>query len=283
MNFTAVMKKMEKEKRRCKNLRKIILLLILPVFVLSILSGCSSKQIASVHGIPITQAELEKEKTFLKDSFKNVDDKELSKTALENLKAKKAVEYEAQKEGITVTDEELNKAWQNIKDKTKLTKEDLRDILLSDKLFNKYTKDITVKPEEVKEFYETHKDYYTTVKVYEISVRDKDTADMVYQKLKDGEDFSKLFNQYSIDRISGNGGFMGDIPVSQKFFGISLKPNTVYAPIPVNNDGYIILKTAEQTIKPFDEVKDGIELYLLNQKKLEFYHKKIKEWEGEGN
>jgi len=268
------------KKRRCKNLRKVVLLLILPVLAFLILSGCGSKQIASVHGIPVTQAELEREKAFLKDSFKNMDNKELTKTALENLKAKKAVEYEAQKEGITVTDEELNKAWQNIKDKTKLTKEDLRDILLSDKLFNKYTKDITVNPEEVKNFYETHKDYYTTVKVYEISVRDKDTADTVYQKLKSGEDFSKLFEQYSIDRISGNG-FMGDIPVTQKFFGVSLKPDTVYAPVPVNNDGYIILKTTEQTIKPFDEVKDGIELYLLNKKKLEFYQKKIKEWEGE--
>lgn len=264
-------------------MKKVVLLVILSVLALLILSGCGTKVIAEVHGMPITQADLEKEKAFLKDSFKSMDDKKLTETALENLKAKKAVEYEAQKEGITVTDEELNKAWQNIKDKTKLTKEDLRDILLSDKLFNKYTKDITANPEEVKNFYETHKDYYTTVKVYEISVRDKDTADMVYQKLKDGEDFSKLFNQYSIDRISGNGGFMGDIPVSRKFFGVSLKPNTVYVPVPVNNDGYIILKTAEQTIKPFDEVKDGIELYLLNQKKLEFYHKKIKEWEGEGN
>ncbi|AAM25251.1 foldase protein PrsA [Caldanaerobacter subterraneus subsp. tengcongensis MB4] len=264
-------------------MKKIVLLLILPVFALSILSGCGSKQIASVHGIPITQAELEREKAFLKNDFAKMSDEELTKTALENLKAKKAVEYEAQKEGIAVTDEELNKAWQNIKDKTKLTKEDLKDILLSDKLFNKYTKDITVNPEEVEQFYETHKDYYTTVKVYEISVRDKDTADMVYQKLKSGEDFSKLFEQYSIDRISGNGGFMGEIPVSQKFFGVSLKPDTIYEPIPVNNEGYIILKTTEQIIKPFDEVKDGIELYLLNQKKLDFYHKKIKEWEGEGN
>ncbi|MBT1278953.1 peptidyl-prolyl cis-trans isomerase [Thermoanaerobacter sp. CM-CNRG TB177] len=264
-------------------MKKTILLLVLPVFALSILSGCTSKQIASVHGIPITQAELEKEKTFLKDKFTNMNNDELTKIALENLRAKKAIEYEAQKEGITVTKEELSKAWQDTKNKTRLTKEDLKDILLSDKLFNKYTKDITVKPEEVREFYETHKDYYTTVKVYEISVKDRDTADMVYQKLKDGEDFSKLFEQYSIDRISGNGGFMGDIPVSQKFFGVSLKPDTIYEPVPVNNEGYIILKTTEQTIKPFDEVKDGIELYLLNQKKLDFYHKKIKEWEGEGN
>ncbi|WP_028991399.1 peptidyl-prolyl cis-trans isomerase [Thermoanaerobacter thermocopriae] len=264
-------------------MKKIILLLILPVLALSILSGCSSKQIASIHGIPITQAELEREKALLKNDFTGISDEELTKTALENLKAKKAVEYEAQKERITVTDEELNSAWQNVKDKTKLTKEDLKDILLSDKLFNKYTRDITVNPEEVKKFYEAHKDYYTTVKVYEISVRDKDTADMVYQKLKDGEDFSKLFEQYSIDKINGNGGFMGDIPVSRKFFGVSLKPNTIYGPIPVNNEGYIILKTAEQTVKPFDEVKDGIELYLLNQKKLDFYHKKIKEWEGEGS
>ncbi|SDF02809.1 foldase protein PrsA [Thermoanaerobacter thermohydrosulfuricus] len=263
-------------------MKKILLLLILPVLTFLLLSGCGSKQIANVHGIPITQAELERQKVFLKESFKNVSDNELTEIALENLKAKKAVEYQAQKEGITVTEEELNKAWQNIKDKTKLTKQDLKDILLSDKLFNKYTKNITVDPGEIKNFYESHKDYYTTVKVYEISVRDKDTADTVYQKLKGGEDFSKLFEQYSIDRISGNGGFMGDIPVSQKFFGVFLKPNTVYAPIPVNNDGYIILKTAEQTIKPFDEVKDGIELYLLNQKKLEFYHEKIKEWEGEG-
>jgi foldase protein PrsA len=106
---------------------------------------------------------------------------------------------------------------------------------------------------------------------------------MIYQKLKNGEDFNKLFEQYSIDKISGNGGFMGDIPIKEKLFNVFLKPNTIYKPIPVNNEGYIILKTAEQTIKPFDEVKDGIELYLLNQKKLEFYHKKIKEWEGEGN
>lgn len=262
-------------------MKKILFLLILSVLTFSLLSGCGSKQIANIHGIPVTQAELERQKAFLKESFKNVSDRELTEIALENLKAKKAVEYQAQKEGITVTDEELNKAWQNIKDKTKLTKQDLKDILLSDKLFSKYTKDITVNPEEVRNFYESHKDYYTTVKVYEISVRDKNTADIVYQKLKNGEDFSKLFEQYSIDRISGNGGFMGDIPVSQKFFGVFLKPNTVYAPVPVNNDGYIILKTGEQTIKPFNEVKDGIELYLLNHKKLEFYHKKIKEWEGE--
>lgn len=263
-------------------MKKAVLLMI-PIFALSVLSGCSSQQITSVHKIPITQFELQKEKNFLREHYKNLSDSELTKAALENLKAKKAVEYEAQKEGITVSNEELNNAWKNVKDKSKITKDDLKDILLSNKLFNKYTKNISVNTEEIKQFYETHKDYYTTIKTYEISVRDKETADMIYQKLKNGEDFNKLFEQYSIDKTNGNNGYMGDIPVKEKLFNVSLKPNTIYTPISINNEGYVILKTTEETIQPFDKVKDGIELYLLNQKKLNFYQEKIKEWEGENN
>lgn len=234
-------------------------MLLIFVFVF-LFTGCS-KTVAKVDGIEIKQKEVDAYMNSIKsqDTSGEITSDEEKLNALEvdiidSLIIIKLLEKYAEKNNITVTDEEVNEqvkllmdTYPSEKDFEKYLKEKgidkrflegvLRSQLLSSKIYNKVTADVIVTEDEVKQYYEDNKNTYflvpVSVKASHILAmfpwkedNSEETQEgreealekikMVEDKLKDGGDFEDLARQYSDDGTSGeNGGDLGYISKGQ--------------------------------------------------------------------
>lgn len=143
------------------------------------------------------------------------------------------------------------------------------------------------KPSEklILEFYETNKEKFKTQNEYffwEIFITDKEIAEKVYLKAKNGDDFQKLTMEFSENLNKEKGGIVGplsidDIPEEIALSLSKLKRNEISPLLPVSG-GYMILKLKE--MKPtrnlsFEESKGLILDYL----KEEMCHNEIEKYQ----
>lgn len=277
-------------------MRRRIALFLALIFVGVSLVSCSSKKeavsgdvVAVVNGEKITNAEyqqifeqvkeqIESAPTYTKDIWnQDYQGKKfldfVKENVLDSLVAQKLLVQEAKKRNITVTDKEVEEEYNKEKQfNSKVTKEQIREYLLIDKLLAEYTKDVKVTEEELKKYYDEHKESFEVMRARHILVADEKTAEDIYQRLMKGEDFAALAKEYSIDTATkDNGGDLGEFPhgVMVPEFeeaAFSLKPGEISKPVKTQY-GYHIIKSEGITVKPFDEVKGTIESYLLNDKK----------------
>ncbi|MCX8068947.1 MAG: peptidyl-prolyl cis-trans isomerase [Thermodesulfovibrionales bacterium] len=141
--------------------------------------------------------------------------------------------------------------------------------------------------EELKEFYEKHKDEFTTptqVRLSQIVVKDDKTAQKVMDKLQKGEDFSKVAQEMSIDKNTAKGGGdmgvfkKGDLNKDLENIAFRLKKGEVSNPIPLK-DGIHILKVTDikGTTLEFDKVKGFISQRALVEKQRTAFEKLIED------
>jgi foldase protein PrsA len=141
------------------------------------------------------------------------------------------VEYDQRAEELklTVTDKEIQARIDLIKkqyfggNQAKLDKQlkaqgyvpgtfeaDIREKLLSEKIYNEVTKNATVTDAQIANYYNANKSQYNVAEsrdVRHILVKTKAEADKVYDQLKGGGDFAALAKKYSLDPGSkANGG-----------------------------------------------------------------------------
>jgi parvulin-like peptidyl-prolyl isomerase len=144
-------------------------------------------------------------------------------------------EQEADSMGIKVTDDQVNKYLEKLKKQfyggsdaryqkalkqQGLTEQQAKDSthaqLISEELFKKVTKGVTVSQAEVKAYYSSHKSQYgqpQTREVRHILVPKKALADSIYAQLKAGANFAKLAKKYSKDPGSASNG--GKLTISK--------------------------------------------------------------------
>jgi parvulin-like peptidyl-prolyl isomerase len=178
-------------------------------------------------------------------------------------------------------------------------REQISDQMLRDKIFNDVTKDIIVSEEEIKDYYgendetlfqvpEQKKVSHILIKFDvpegetiddEIKSEARKQIEDIEQQLEDGADFAELATQYSQDTLSAeNGGDIGFISRGQTVAefedaAFALKAGEV-SPIVETYYGYHLIKVLEEQdayIKSFDEVRETIETYLLNNKQIELW------------
>jgi len=265
-----------------------LVVLLLSIFIIA---SCSSKNdiVAKVNGQDITNEEYKKAFDQVKKQIesdpsynKNVWNQDyqgkklidaVKENVLNNLVTQKILLQEAEKKNIKVTDKEVTNEYDKEKQTNKdITKQDVKDYLIITKLFDDYTKDVKVTPEEAKKYYDENKNQFEVVKASHILVPDEKTANEIYDKLMNGADFAALAKEYSIDTSNKDkGGDLGEFPhgVMVPEFDkavFALKKGEISKPVKTQY-GYHIIKSEGVTIKPFDEVKDSIEKYLLDNKK----------------
>jgi len=260
-------------------------------FIVFLLVSCSAKKevVATVNGENITNAEyrkafdqvkaqIESSPQYTKDIWnQDYEGKKfldvVKENVLDSLIAQKLLLQEALKNNITVSDKEIEEEYQREKEFNKdITKEDVKNYLLINKLFEEYTKDVKITEEELKKYYEDNKDQFETVKASHILVSDEKIAQDIYNRLMKGEDFATLAKEYSIDTATKDqGGDLGEfargvmVPEFEQV-AFSLKKGQISKPVKTDY-GYHIIKSEGATLKSFDEVKGDIEAYLLNDKK----------------
>ena len=204
---------------------------------------------------------------------------------------------EADKMGIDITDDKVDKRIEQLKkqfyggsqeryEKTlkqqgltdETAKEAVRTQLISEALFKKVTNNVKVSDKEVGAYYASHKTQYgqpESREVRHILVQKKDLADRLYTQLKAGANFAKLAKQYSKDPGSASNG--GKLTVSKgqtvpQFdkTAFALKKGELSPPIHTQYGYHIIqalsaIKPAQTT--PLSKVKGSIKQQLEQQQK----------------
>ncbi|MCM3692518.1 peptidylprolyl isomerase [Neobacillus niacini] len=266
-----------------KQNKKLVLgigVLILAIGVFLSLALPKDKAIAKINGDSIS-----------KDELYDVMVKQYGAATVEQLIADKIVASEAKKQKITISDEDLNKEVDKLKESyggeevfnqvlasnnttVDVLKEDLKNYLTMRKLIEPQIK---ITDEELKTYFDENKDSLgeaEQVKASHILVEDEATAKEIKQKLADGADFAELAKEYSTDEGSKeNGGELGYFPrgtmvTEFEDMAFSLPVNEISEPVK-SDYGYHIIKVEEKKEAKeanFDDSKAGIKETLVDER-----------------
>ena len=280
-----------------------------------------TRTLARAENVRVTTKELNSYMEFLKNQNpQSIPDKSddrykiLQSNILDSILVLKVIESYGNKNGFKVNKEDIDAEYakivanynsedeflQYLKDKKvsiAFLREQLKNQILRDKIFNKITEDVNVSQKEVEDYYnENIEELFTVpeqVKVSHILIKfnipegqelndsiKKEAMEKiltVQKELSNGAEFAELAKKYSEDTISAeNGGDIGFISKGQTVpefekSAFSLGINEVSQVIETYY-GYHIIKVTdkkEEYIKKFEEVKDTINKYLLNNKQME--------------
>ncbi len=144
---------------------------------------------------------------------------------------------------------------------------------------------------EVQQYYKEHQQQFTEpreVRIRHLFVNSEPVLQEMRGKLAKGESFEKLASQYNIDLTRDDGGDLGFIkrgqlsPAFAQFEDVafSLRNPGDISDIVKTPLGYHILKLEDKkgtVLRPFDQVKENIRLFLQAKKRQDAYLEYIKE------
>ena len=218
-------------------------------------------------------------------------------------------EIAAEELDISVTDEELDKRLDDLKqqffegdeaayeaelEKQGLTEEqvlkDLRTRMLSEKIFEQITSEVEVTDEDIQAYFDENKSQFeqpVSREVRHILVKTKAKADQIHQQLENGGDFAKLAKQFSEDPASKAEGGMFTAqkgatvpPFDEAAF--ELETGELSEPVKTQF-GWHIIEAVEDVVEAstqeLAEVEQQISTTLLEEKK----NSRINEWVEELN
>lgn len=240
--------------------------------------------------------------------------KESESAFLEKLIDMRLQLQEARRLGLEVTPEEVRETIESVKKKYSLTDNALRESLKKEGLtFEEYEKrlseqiiisklvnqqvrkKIIVSEEEVKKYMDANKENLSDGEAFKIKQilfkgpkndADKEVieekASLIIQRLKAGEDFSVLAEEYSEDpsgRLGGNLGFIKKSYLTEEFVNKLNAMNVGDVSIPFwTEKGLHIIKLDEKiSAQNIDEVRENVRKQLTEDKVLETYKSWIKD------
>jgi parvulin-like peptidyl-prolyl isomerase len=213
-------------------------------------------------------------------------------------------EIAAEELDVTVTDEELDKRLDELKqqffdgdeqkykdelEKQGLTEEqvlkDLRTRMLSEKIFEKVTSEVEVTDADIQAYYEENRSQFETPasrEVRHILVKSKAKADDIHAQLENGGNFANLAKQFSEDPASKNEGgkFTAQKGATVAPFdevAFELETGELSEPVKTQFGWHIIEAVGdieEATTQPLSEVEKSISTTLLEEKK----NQRINDW-----
>lgn len=298
--------------------RRIITAIML--MLLLVAAGCGSQEqaspdIAKVNGESITQLEYDQHYNLIKDNIEQqqgvildeVKDKELidriKSSAFDDLILRTLVRQEAKKQSITVSgaeiDSTLNKfkgqtnklevdGYQKFLDSVQMQEDDLRlqleTSILYDELQAQVISGVQVSDTEVENYYSENKIMFKDpggIQIYHILVATEQQAKDIMEKLKQGDDFAALAQQYSTDPGSKDqGGDVGLVNETTNFVAefkkaaLELQPGDLY-PQPVKSEfGYHIIKAGDRTpVKDlaFADMKEQLKMQMEADQKSKMF------------
>jgi foldase protein PrsA len=264
--------------------KKLVITIVTALIGLAIIAGIllSTKDsvIAKVGDASISEDELQQ---TLLDQY--------GADALDVLITNKLIELEADKQKITVSDEEVAEELATLAEsyggETALeeavvangsTMDDVRDDIISyiktEKLLEPR---IEITDEELQTYFDENKDTFATaeqVQASHILVADEATANEVKSKLDAGEDFSELAKEYSTDTTTAESGgdlgyfSSGDMVAEFEEVAFALGVDEISPPVKTDYGYHIIKVVDHQEAKEanFEDSKEEISDTLMNDK-----------------
>ena len=276
-----------------------------------LLTGCGKKDVAAtVNGEPISIEDYEREyklqaqqamaqygKDFL--SQKSQDGKQtmgemMRQNTLDNLVRFEIYKQDAESKGIKISDKDVDAEFdkmvemyggeEKLKEALKennLTEEKMKEYTKTNLLMQKYQakmmKEMEPTEEELKKYYDDHKDEFKMAEASHILVKTKEEAEAIKKELDGGADFAKLAKEKSMDTGSAeNGGSLGQFTPGQmvKEFDekvFSMKPGEISDPVKTQF-GFHIIKL-EKISDDFKSAKDAVKEAVVREKFKEYNDK----------
>lgn len=254
----------------------VVLILIVPLLFAFV--ACAKKEgekgvyLAKVGNVKITQADIEREiknlPDFAQKIFAGIGGKE---RFLNELVKKELLYQEALKKGLDKNTEYLKKV------------EDFKKITLIGQLLEKEIESkAKVADQDVKDYYEKHKEDFAPVSQIRMSlilVKTEEEAKKILERLNKGEDFAKVAKKSSVDLNSAkNGGDLGYLSRGQmtselEAVAVRLKTGEVSEPIKTQS-GYQIIKVTDKKlgkVVEFERVRNFISQQLSAEKQKEVF------------
>ena len=292
-----------------KKLKRLVLIGLAALISVNMV-GCGNDTIAKINDVKISKDEYNKIASFLYATGYVQEDKNkgINNNILSFIIDNEVAYQDAQRENIKVEDKDINEKYEDLKEtlksssayKAKLDEVGVNDDFLKsqvkkDLIVSKYKenfmKNIKINDNEIKTYYDNHKDEFTKEEVRAsqilISTLDdnnnvvnqeqkeklKDKAEDILEKLKNNEDFAILAKEYSDDKNSGkDGGDLGYFSKEDKNIDFT---NPVFklekdqlSDIIETEYGYHIVKVTDNksVTKTLEESKEDIKNKILNQK-----------------
>lgn len=261
-----------------EKVKRILTLLFVGFFVF----GCTPKGntesnvIAKVNNAQITKDDFLREMSRIPDWAKErFSGKEGKEQFLDELIKRELLYQEAERLGLGKDKEFLEKV------------EEFKRMTLLSTLLKKEVEDkAVVSDAEIKEYYDKNPQEFKTdqVRASHILVEKEDEAKGIIERLKKGEDFSKLAESLSKDPGSaskgGDLGFFGRGRMIPEFeeVAFSLKPGEISQQPLKTRFGYHIIKVTERkegSLLPLENVKDKINGKLVSEKQRRLFESLI--------
>ncbi|WP_426348201.1 peptidylprolyl isomerase [Alloiococcus sp. CFN-8] len=222
------------------------------------------------------------------------------------LKKAKEMKFEATDEEVQTMVEETKATYESEEDYQEVLKtlgftdetvlDYFEEQIIMSKLLDDMFKDIEVSDDEVKAYYDEHKEEFTQnpgANMAHILVADEATAKEVKTKLDNGGDFAALAAEYSSDGSAQSGGELGFVTYENsgmiaEFIDAAkvMGENEISDPVK-SQYGYHIIKTTnlvkEATVTPLEDVSSEIKESLLEEKKNALYTENLEKWKKEYN
>jgi parvulin-like peptidyl-prolyl isomerase len=217
---------------------------------------------------------------------------DLKNRAIEFLVTRYQYRAEAEALGIDVTEADVTKRLEEIKDqsfegndakfareleKLGLTEEDareeIRDRLIQEKIYETVTGEIKVSDSEIEDHYNKNESQFVKpFDVRHILVKKKEKAEELAQEVEDGANFAALARKESTDTGTAKRGGLFTVQAGgavQEFFdaAVKLSPGEVSPPTKSQFGWHLIQGVDRVEYTPLSEVKDTIRQQLLTPKK----------------
>jgi len=239
-----------------------------------------SEAVAVVNGEKITKEEL------YQAMYEQVGQR-----TLDDLVAERLIMQEAEKQGVTVSEDEVQRRYQEVVEQNfsseqellqalqmyNMTKDDLMDNIKKELIVRKVLgEDVKVTEEDMKKYFEENKERFAQreqVKVQHILLKNEEDAEAVLAEINNGADFAELAKEKSIDPGSKDkGGDLGyvtrnDVVPEFADAAFSLAPGEISGAVKTDY-GYHIIKVLDK--KParepdYETSKDKIRDILIEQ------------------
>lgn len=262
-------------------MKKLFVFIVVFVFFVSISKAeVIDKILATVNDRPITTYDLKELAPF----YHAKDQKQLLNDVINDY----VIEDIAKKDGIVLTDEDVNEFIENVAKNNKLTKDELEEKIKQEGLNYDYYKEfakfnayrlkvmqkvfaptIQIDEKEIKNFYDNHPNLFnqSTVTLDIIETKSKVDIDDAMKQLQLGADFNSVKEKYSQDKNGPKQVYLTDINKQLQGIIEQMQVGQI-SPIIESTNGYFIIKLLDKKNinLSFDEVKDKIRNLLFEEK-----------------
>ena len=164
----------------------------------------------------------------------------------------------------------------------------IKSNLIANKVSEELFKDVSITDDDIKAYYEEHKDSFGEANAEHILLSDETKAKEVRERLMNGEDFATVAKEVSEEPAAKeSGGNLGVIKYDSTTYDAdflaglkTLKEGEISEPVK-SQFGYHIIRATKVKQETFDEAKDDIKTTLENEKKNEIYEATIEQWKEE--